>query len=475
MAKNIIESIEEYKQKRPLYESFCNEVKRILIEAFNQKSASHHTIEARAKTVDSFARKSSKFEKNGTPKYSDAISQITDLAAVRVIVYTLSDVERACQIVDEIFKIEKKTDVGEERIEQGKFGYQSIHYLIRFTDERSNLLDFQRYKDLICEIQVRTVLQHAWAEIEHDIQYKSSSDLPRTIERKFLSLAGLIEIADREFQSIQDEDARIKAAVRDDLKEELTLESLEATTPPKRTSKKSQEATQSALTVREFVSSGNYEEAVKIYSKKIEKSPKMDTLYLGRAKAKFLMGERSSAIDDLNIALGLNPNSSPAKELIGLIQDGSRSLRSHDNSEANELTKAGHEFLERGDGIGAYEKYSAAVNAGASRPFSTFNKAMACVVANDLTGAQSLLETLRPREGTPMAINAKALGCVIEAVGDRSGFEEEMKALRSLLDKVPDYSFPMSPLRKLENALPAIGRDSDPSIAEIFEMLRGSG
>jgi ppGpp synthetase/RelA/SpoT-type nucleotidyltranferase len=52
---------------------------------------------------------------------------------------------------------------------------------------------------------VRTILQHAWAEIEHDIQYKSARALPPALRRRLAALAGLLEIADREFQAIRDE------------------------------------------------------------------------------------------------------------------------------------------------------------------------------------------------------------------------------------------------------------------------------
>lgn len=116
-----------------------------------------------------------------------------------------------------------------------RFGYQSKHYLVKHLDTRAALPEYTRFSDRIAEIQVRTILQHAWAEIEHDIQYKSSSVLPRTIRRRFGALAGLIEIADREFQAIDDEnraiqvEARHKIDVGGDLeKVEVTADSLRA-------------------------------------------------------------------------------------------------------------------------------------------------------------------------------------------------------------------------------------------------------
>jgi len=77
-------------------------------------------------------------------------------------------------------------------------------------------------------------LQHAWAEIEHDIRYKSPSLLPEEVSRRFGSLAGLIEIADREFQAIEDEDRAIREDARRNLREgrldviEITPGSLQA-------------------------------------------------------------------------------------------------------------------------------------------------------------------------------------------------------------------------------------------------------
>jgi len=97
-------------------------------------------------------------------------------------------------------------------VEEERFGYQSVHYLVRLSNARAALPEYQRFAGAITEVQVRTILQHAWAEIEHDIQYKSSAAIPRDIRRRFMALAGMLELADREFQAIQDEDAALNRA-----------------------------------------------------------------------------------------------------------------------------------------------------------------------------------------------------------------------------------------------------------------------
>jgi hypothetical protein len=69
--------------------------------------------------------------------------------------------------------------------------------------ERLALPENHPYIGMKCEIQIRTVLQHAWAEIEHDIGYKSEITIPKEMRRSFSRIAGLLEIADKEFEDIR--------------------------------------------------------------------------------------------------------------------------------------------------------------------------------------------------------------------------------------------------------------------------------
>lgn len=69
--------------------------------------------------------------------------------------------------------------------------------------ERGFLKEYSAFKDLKLEIQIRSILQHTWAEIEHDIGYKSELEVPKSIRRKFSRMAGLLELADQEFDAIR--------------------------------------------------------------------------------------------------------------------------------------------------------------------------------------------------------------------------------------------------------------------------------
>src|SRR5262249_23133168 len=141
-------------------------------------------------------------------------NQITDLAGVRIITFFPRTIGQVDETLRHEFTILERIDKTDLLIREEKLGYQSLHYVVALQPNRLSLPEYSRYAGLRAEIQVRTILQHAWAEIEHDIQYKSVEVIPTPIRRRFMTLAGLLEIADREFQAIQNEDEQIRQEAR---------------------------------------------------------------------------------------------------------------------------------------------------------------------------------------------------------------------------------------------------------------------
>lgn len=90
-------------------------------------------------------------------------------------------------------------------LDPDRFGYQSLHYVASLSEDRTRLIEYSRFADRKIEIQIRSILQHAWAEIEHDLGYKSAAGIPRDIRRRFSRVAGLLELADDEFSIIRKE------------------------------------------------------------------------------------------------------------------------------------------------------------------------------------------------------------------------------------------------------------------------------
>jgi putative GTP pyrophosphokinase len=207
----------EYLRVQSFYANLADVVARIVTQSLASRGIKIHSVQHRAKEASSFTRKASTpLDENPTePKYADPIRQITDLAGVRIITHFLDTVSDVDKMLTAEFEIIEKSNKATALIASDRFGYQSIHYLLRIKSDRGSLPEYQRFSKDVIEVQVRTILQHAWAEIEHDIQYKSLRSIPIEIRRRFVALAGMLEIADREFQAIDDRNNNLEETAKE--------------------------------------------------------------------------------------------------------------------------------------------------------------------------------------------------------------------------------------------------------------------
>jgi putative GTP pyrophosphokinase len=190
-------AVEWYQSQRPLYEQLAQKVEAVIREVLDDQKGQYHSITSRPKEVDSFAAKAAKEE------YADPKKQIKDMAGVRVIAYVDSQAGQIAEVVEGLFDIDPEHS-GDTSVRLGvdKVGYRATHYVARFSKDRCRLPEYRRFEGLEFEIQVRTILQHAWAEIEHDRNYKFTGVLPVDVQRRFSLLSGVLELADREFDAI---------------------------------------------------------------------------------------------------------------------------------------------------------------------------------------------------------------------------------------------------------------------------------
>ncbi len=176
------------------------------------------SVNGRAKSVASFAAKADR-TRDGLPLYADPLEEITDQIGVRVITYLHSDVTAVADLLSDQLAVLDDRDMGQETADEGRFGYASRHLLVAFDtspDTRHEQADGSTHEPLLrrAQVQVRTVLQHAWAEFEHATRYKGTipAEHAPDLDRRFTLAAGLLELADREFTLIRD---RLQAAVVD--------------------------------------------------------------------------------------------------------------------------------------------------------------------------------------------------------------------------------------------------------------------
>ena len=218
--KDIGKATSWYKKNQLLYESLANKVADILKENIKEKNVQYHSLSHRGKSLESFTAKAEK------EKYTDPVNQIKDMAGVRVITYLEADVSRIAKIVEDLFDIDLANSLDQSQLlGSNKLGYKSVHYVAKFDKTRCKLPEYERYKDLPFEIQARSLLQHAWAEFAHDRNYKFGGKLPTKLERRFYLIAGILEIADREFGVLATEIDKYKTEVRQVLKKgDLNIE-----------------------------------------------------------------------------------------------------------------------------------------------------------------------------------------------------------------------------------------------------------
>lgn len=158
------------------------------------------TIEARTKDLDSFEAKVDLPEKE--QKYKD-ISEVTDLSGIRIICYLNEDADRVCQRLAELYDIDQEHSVNKnEELKDNEFGYRSRHFVVQYPAARAGLFENAKFAGLKAEIQVRTILQHAWAAIDWKLRYKNSSEVPQNLRRRVFRVSALLELADDEFSSL---------------------------------------------------------------------------------------------------------------------------------------------------------------------------------------------------------------------------------------------------------------------------------
>jgi predicted RNase H-like nuclease/ppGpp synthetase/RelA/SpoT-type nucleotidyltranferase len=192
-----------YAEAHPRLRAATEEYVRLVTSILDEAGINYLTVSGRTKSVASFADKVARTVA-GVSVFGDPLREITDTIGVRVITYVHSDVQAVADLLEDQTVVHVDRDMGQETAREGRFGYSSRHLLIgpgAEDEARHPLLEGLR-----AQVQIRTVLQHAWAEFEHDIRYKGTvpDEHVPDLDRRFTLAAGLLELADREFSTIRE-------------------------------------------------------------------------------------------------------------------------------------------------------------------------------------------------------------------------------------------------------------------------------
>jgi ppGpp synthetase/RelA/SpoT-type nucleotidyltranferase len=139
---------------------------------------------------------------------------ITDLIGIRIVCIYESDIEKVSEILKSQFSVVEETNkTAQIEDTDNSFGYKGLHFDLKLSPERQNLPEYSGFGDLRFEVQIRTIVQDAWSEVDHKLKYKKQT--PKHLQRRVSRMAALFELADQEFEAIRDMTIRLEEEAKD--------------------------------------------------------------------------------------------------------------------------------------------------------------------------------------------------------------------------------------------------------------------
>jgi len=208
--KLLEQNIQKFISTRSNYDNFRLKLTELIKELIIDSGIDIVSIESRTKSIESFREKIQRPEKN----YDNPFQQITDLCGIRIITYYTEDIYKIAELIKNEFEIDEENSVDKTIINSpDRFGYLSLHYVLKLNEIRKNLIEWKAFNDFNAEIQIRTILQHSWAAIDHKLRYKIKKEIPSTLKRKIFRLSALLELADEEFLSIKNQTQQLHSEI----------------------------------------------------------------------------------------------------------------------------------------------------------------------------------------------------------------------------------------------------------------------
>lgn len=311
---------------------------------------------------------------------------ITDILGIRVVCPFMEDlavVEDAISAAFEVSEVERKGS----QLGTTEFGYSSVHLLLPLPDDIRD--SFHLDQQHICEVQLRTILQDAWAEVEHELVYKAElTPLDGKLRRKLAALNANLTLSDIIFQEIRDYQRTMSVHLmrrRADLwgqLENITGEESggeESDTDIIETGSETIDGL--LLKALHCHNQRDYEEAMRIYTDILAYQPEdvvAAIIHTHRGMARFALNDPHGAIEDFSATIDMDPHATRAYHYRGVVfrslgersqamKDFDRSLES-DPFHLDSRLARGALRREAGDIDGAREDYLAAWNMEQENP-----------------------------------------------------------------------------------------------------------
>jgi putative GTP pyrophosphokinase len=329
-----------YEERKSGYARLLAELEARIRDALDKDSLGP-IVKGRVKSFDSWYSKWIRLLRNARSAVVDPIP-ITDIVALRVVCPFLGDLTMAESSICSSFKVLEVERKGSERSFR-EFGYESIHLLVELPEDlREDARGFDRPA---FEVQLRTILQEAWAEVEHELVYKAEfTPFDEPMKRKLAALNANLSLSDIIFQEILDYQRRLTSALerrrsafygkiedamdrplepdREELKDLRPSPKLErrALGPDRGRIANLDDLLISALTAH---NGEDYEGAARIYGAIIAQSPDKEiasVVLKHRGMAFFSQSLYREAIQDFSASLELSPDDHKAAYYRGVVK-----------------------------------------------------------------------------------------------------------------------------------------------------------
>lgn len=303
------------------YEPLLNEILANVDKKLKNeiKLASMPTYKSRIKSFPSYYKKILR-QKPKEASESHSLVTLTDMIGIRVICAFLEDLDSVERQISALFNVKEIERKGADQTFK-EFGYESVHILIEipqdcFPDdyEKSSV---KLPKDTVCEIQIRTILQDAWAEVEHELVYKSEfNPFDKPLRRKLASMNASLTLADIIFQEIRDYQKKLQGELECrrntfyEKADDITAEELGVNNSNEVQNNSDMQSPYSHGTIDDLVlealhyhNTGKLDKAVEIYTEIINTKPEpngtvLSVIYKHRGMAFFAENKYDEALND---------------------------------------------------------------------------------------------------------------------------------------------------------------------------------
>jgi putative GTP pyrophosphokinase len=189
--------LKEFADRRTTLELLCAKTKALIEQCLDDAGVRYQSVQARVKTEKKLK---SKYE-DPTKGYAK-LDDITDQAGLRVITYYEEEVDKVAVVIGHQFEVRKDKSVDKRKTEPDRFGYYALHFVCLHLKRRIEDVEYKKFNGLCFEIQITPILQHAWAEIEHE-WYDLKEAFPEDIKRRFSRISAVLEVAGSEFSELR--------------------------------------------------------------------------------------------------------------------------------------------------------------------------------------------------------------------------------------------------------------------------------